>query len=294
MQARPAFPPRLFLIGAQKCATTYFAECLAADPRIALAQPKEPDFFTRHHDRGLDWYRGCFAHADPAVQVLVDASTSYSVAPGDADQQADRPLAGVPGRILAQAPDARFVYIVRDPVKRVHSAYWHAVAAGSEQRPFRSAVDADPWYLDASRYARQLRGYLAHVPSERVLVMEMRRVIADPGAAVAQVCRHVGLSAPVDLHLPASERNASYRLNALGGLLAVGGGDRDRLRRVAGRARRLMPERLYGLLRRGVTRGLPEMTAADAAYVRQRLGDDPQQFAALTGIDLIAPARVPA
>ena len=213
------FPPRLFLIGAQKCATTFFADSLARHPQIVLASPKEPDFFTRNHNRGADWYRACFQPTGDAV--LLDASVSYSVAPQVPDPM--NPVSGVPERIRAMVPDAYFLYIVRDPVKRVHSAYWHAVTAGHERRPFRQAVAEDPWYLNASRYHRQVTRYLDVFPANRLLILEMRDVVSDPDQAVARVCAHIGLSPPALAGLSLSKRNASYRLNALGRLLTHGG-----------------------------------------------------------------------
>ena len=289
MRADSSFPPRLFLIGAQKCATTFLADCLANHPQITLAAPKEPDFFTRNRDRGIEWYRACFAKTGAAV--LLDASVSYSVAPQAPER--GNPLSGVPERIRHHAPDARFVYLVRDPVQRVHSAYWHAVATGHEGRPFREAIAEDPWYLNASRYHHQIRRYLDVFPADRLLILDMRETIADPAAAVARVCRHVALVPDCALDPPGEKRNASYRLNALGRLLTHGGLGRAGLGRLAGVARGVLPARVYGRLRGAVTRGLPDMAPADRDRVAALLRDDTQQFADLTGIRF-DPARTSA
>lgn len=279
VRANPPFPPRLFLIGAQKCATTFLADCLAAHPEIALATPKEPDFFTRNHARGAHWYRACFP--DPAPRVLLDASVSYAAAPLAAET--GNPLCGVPERIRATSPEARFVYLVRDPVQRVHSAYWHAVTAGHERRPFRQAIVEDPWYLNVSRFHRQLSCYLDVFPLDRLLLLDMRATIADAAEAVDRVCRHVGLAPAAALDLPGGKRNAGYRLNAIGRVLAAGGLRRSGLARVNGFARGVLPVGLYDRVRGAVTRSLPEMTPADRGYVADQLADDTARFTALTG-----------
>ena len=278
MSADSNFPPRLFLIGAQKCATTFLADCLADHPQIELAAPKEPDFFTRNYARGLEWYRARFANSGAAV--LLDASVSYTVAPRAPER--DNPLSGVPERIRAHAPEARFVYIVRDPVQRVHSAYWHAVAAGHEDRPFRQAIAEDPWYLNASRYHHQVQRYLDVFPADRLLILDMHETIADPAAAVARVCRHVGLAPHSALELPEDKRNASYRLSTVGRMLVKGGLGREGLGRVARLARGVLPSSVYGRLRGVVARDLPDMVLADRDHVAALLREDTRRFAGLT------------
>ncbi len=111
-----AFPPRLYLIGAQKAGTTTLAFLLDQHPDIALSDPKEPGYFVDPDAKGLEWYRGCFPAKLPAM--LLDASTGYTMmaAQSGADDS-------VPLRIKAAAPDARFIYVLRDPVDRTISAY---------------------------------------------------------------------------------------------------------------------------------------------------------------------------
>ncbi len=100
------FPPQAYLIGAQKAGTTFLANLLAAQPGVCMANPKEPDFFTRHRERGLDWYRERFA--EPEGRLLLDASTSYAAAPlaayAASGSGAKSRYAGVPEAIFALAP----------------------------------------------------------------------------------------------------------------------------------------------------------------------------------------------
>jgi hypothetical protein len=279
--ATASFPPALFLIGAQKCATTYFATCLAKHPRVAVAEPKEPDFFTRHHDRGLSWYRACFPAVEPGT-VLLDASVSYSVAPSDGRR--DGPLAGVPARIHAASPAASIVYVVRDPVKRVHSAYWHAVMAGDESLPFVQAVSTDPWYLDASRYAWQLDCYRRFFPDSAILVLRMEEVVGDPLAAANRVYRHIGLDPVASLDMPSERVNASYRLRGPAAALPHGRVSRRGVRALAKGARQLLPPSVYERLKSTVTRKIPEMAPADRAAVAEMLAPDTQRFTQRYGI----------
>jgi hypothetical protein len=150
------FPAGVFLIGAQKSATTSFADMLAQHPAIVLSTPKEPHFFTFNRDRGLDWYAERFA-GPRDDRVLLDASTSYSAWPFSCDDgdATDDPRVGVPERIRSLRPDARFIYLLRDPVERAYSAYWHRVRRGFEHRPLRDAIHARSRYIAMSSYAYQ-------------------------------------------------------------------------------------------------------------------------------------------
>src|SRR6266545_4653829 len=163
------FPPEAFLIGAMKAGTTTLAFLLGQHPRVTLSRPTECDYFTRHHVRGVQWYRSLFA--GPPDAVLLDASNSYSCAPVDEravpPESSDFPHIGVPGRIHALNPHAKFIYILRDPVTRTYSDYWHMVRTGEEREPFRAAIEReDRYYFRLSDYRMQIERYLEFFPLE--------------------------------------------------------------------------------------------------------------------------------
>jgi hypothetical protein len=174
--------PTFFVVGAARAGTTSLHHYLSLHPEIQMSATKEPHFFagpagelpfgTPRVDSLAD-YRALF---DPRVSVRGEASPSYAAYP--------RRL-GVPGRIRDLVPDARIVYLVRDPIERTVSHYRHRVAAEGERRGLTDALgDLDPAnvYVCASRYATQLEQYLAHFPAPRILVVEqgeLRRARAE-------------------------------------------------------------------------------------------------------------------
>ncbi|MET0087397.1 MAG: sulfotransferase [Sedimenticola sp.] len=188
------FPSNLFIIGAQKAGTTFLATLLSQHPDIDLCSPKEPDFFTRHWSKGMDWYRDRFS--DTSKKYLLDASTSYSAAPLTArDNSADvesNPLHGVPERIFSVSPDARFIYLMRDPVKRTYSSYWHSVRGGYENRSLDEALQ-DPRYLEMGHYYQQLELYYRLFPKERFLVLFFEDFIKSPEATANRCFEFLGL-----------------------------------------------------------------------------------------------------
>jgi hypothetical protein len=164
------FPPEAYLIGAQKAGTTTLAYLLDQHPRVAVSQPKEPHFFTHNWGKGLHWYKARFP--DSLDLTLVDASTSYSMAPlppGKGGSQAGRQLENVPERVFSVNPKAKFIYLLRDPVERTYSGYWHSVRTGREGQGFRAAFQSKPFYLDISDYYGQLSLWLNYFPLDSFL-----------------------------------------------------------------------------------------------------------------------------
>jgi hypothetical protein len=176
--------PNLFLIGSMKSGTTHLSTLLGDHPAIFMSTPKEPCHFAdgnalrtvwpymwkRGFWQSTDLYLSLFAGAGEA-RVIGEASTVYSHAPI---------FKGVPQKIRAFNADARFIYIMRDPVERSISHYWHRVRWWGERRPILTAIRSEPLYIDVSHYARQLREYLQHIGRERIYVLTHEALIADP------------------------------------------------------------------------------------------------------------------
>lgn len=176
--------PNLFLIGSMKSGTTYLSDLLGQHPAVFMCVPKEPCYFAdsrvlrrawpymwRHgYWRGADRYLRLFAAAGDKT-ILGEASTVYSQIPL---------YSGVPERIQEFSPNARFIYIMRDPVDRAISHYWFRVRWWREQRPMLTAMRNDPHYRSVSHYARQLQEYVRHFALERIYTLTYEALVADP------------------------------------------------------------------------------------------------------------------
>ena len=85
---------------------------------------------------------------------------------------------GSPGLV----PDAKLVYLLRDPVKRLRSHYLERLRAGDESRSPERALREHPGYVRASQYAWQLEQYLEFFPRRQILVItteELNRARLD-------------------------------------------------------------------------------------------------------------------
>jgi Sulfotransferase domain len=182
--------PDFVILGAQRAGTTSLYEWLGAHPRVLSARKKELHFFDTHYYRGRRWYRSNFP-----------VSTKGRVTGEASPYMLFHPLA--PGRAAATLPvKTRFVVLLREPVERAISHYWHSRrVANWETETFERAIELEPYRLAAVRprvergersfgfsafsyvsrgeYAGQLRRWFKAVGRERVLVLESERLFAD-------------------------------------------------------------------------------------------------------------------
>ena len=143
--------PNFIIIGGLKCGTTSIHHYLGLHPDIHMSKPKELNFFAaeQNWDLGFEWYKGRF---DSTVKINGESSPHYTNRPR---------FNGVAERIHEYCPDARLVYMVRDPIKRILSHWVHATGAGYETREFVETLSKpDTSYIHRSMYWMQLQPYL--------------------------------------------------------------------------------------------------------------------------------------
>lgn len=207
--------PNLFIIGAAKSGTTSLHYYLDQHPEVHMSREKEPAFFAAvgdiAHRRGVVTdparYQALFASPLP---VRGEASVTYSFWPHPA---------GVPERIRKAAPEARFIYLVRDPVDRLLSHYRHRVVLGEETRALAEVMsdpdEARERYVTASSYATQLEQYWRHFDDDRVLVLDHEQLLSDRAGALRRCFEFVGVDATFsssrwDRHLNETSAQRQY------------------------------------------------------------------------------------
>lgn len=176
--------PNLVVIGAQKCGTTALHGYLALHPEIGMSRKKELGYFRAPPAPGRDeaWYRSWF---DPEKAVRGESSPAYTNHPM---------LPGIPERMYATIPDARLLYMVRDPVARTLAHYRHYVAERLEDRPAVEVLaHLDGPYVLRSCYALQIERFLPYYPLERILIVEQEALLHDRHATLAGVFRWLGV-----------------------------------------------------------------------------------------------------
>lgn len=175
--------PTFIVIGAAKAGTTSLAAYLARHPDIFVTEPKEPQHFTGRGDyTEIADYSALFAGAGSA-SARGEASTHYS---------RQRAFPGVPGRIHAVVPEARLVYLTREPMERLRSHYLMWLRNGTIEGSFQEFVTRTDRHVDVSCYGRQLDAYLEYFTREQIHVTRLEDLEHDPGAALRGIAEHIG------------------------------------------------------------------------------------------------------
>ena len=209
--------PDFFIVGAPKAGTSSLYQLLKRSSGICMASVKEPRFFNVQIDHSAFMsgsvtdeaaYLRLFNHCSQE-SMWGEASPSYLVDPD------------TPKRILARAPLAKIVVMIRDPVERAYSHYlFHEVRTGRSGRTFGTAIDEcvqtmeidfyHPRYLlQPGFYARQISRYIDVFGADRVLTTVYDDFTADTRAELSRVCDFLGVASPEDVELTPAQRNAS-------------------------------------------------------------------------------------
>ena len=122
-------------------------------------------------------------------------------------------------------PDARLVYLVRDPIERIESHYLQRRVQDGKRGPIDAAIgdvgDPHNLFVTRSRYATQLERWLACFPQDQLLVLTAEELRDHRREAVTAVLAHVGLDDGVDADLLATEHHRSEDKGELPRLLDV-------------------------------------------------------------------------
>jgi len=155
-----------------------------------MSAVKELQFFVggENWNRGLAWYESQFS--DPAARVHGEASPQYTKHPAHP---------GVPERIHSIVPDARLIYVVRDPIERMVSYYIDRCSIGMEDGTLAEAIASSPDdYVSPSRYCMQIERYLPFFPLERLLVVEQEELLRDRRGVLREIFRFLGVDDSFD------------------------------------------------------------------------------------------------
>ena len=210
MHEQDAPPLDLVVVGAQKAGTTSLYRLLLDCPDINGHRTLEFPYFTWREERGptlADEVRHRFEHPTRPGQLTAVKSSGVMYLPW------------APERLHRCYPEVRTVAIVREPVSRAYSAFWYLRRVGVETlERFEDALEReaerlatnteeayDFAYVDRGRYARQIEQLDEVFGRDRVLVVTLDALHADPQGTLDAVRTFAGLD-PIEL-APAASRD---------------------------------------------------------------------------------------
>jgi Sulfotransferase domain len=147
---RPALPvasesktgalPDFVIIGGASCGTSFLYHLLTRHPYVErTATLKEVNYFGKHFDKGLEWYKSQFLPPrwkDGRRSITGETTPRYLY----------HPL--VPKRMAKVVPQAHLIALLRNPVDRAYSEYNRRVRdMMRETRSFEEAIEAEKEWL---------------------------------------------------------------------------------------------------------------------------------------------------
>jgi hypothetical protein len=268
--------PNLIVIGAGKCGTSSLYYYLGQHPEITMSREKELDFFVSEPRwrRGVEWYESCFAGASTPVRG--EASPQYTTYPRHR---------AVAERMRSVLPEANLIYLVRDPIERMLSAYVDIYAERGEEKPFAEAVTplGTNRYVWESSYHMQLEQFLRHYPAERILVLSLEELLRRRRATLGKVFRFLGVDPSFDTPQFDRIKNPSSDVRRIAGPRWLPRKMRPKPKgrlpwRVRARARRIV----YSPISRRVERPTIDAELRDALI--EQLKPDADRLRRLTGM----------
>lgn len=159
--------PTFIIPGAGKSGTSFLAWALSQHHDVFMSYPKEPAFFSTYpeigfYHKGMDFYQKCFV-GYAGQKHICEASTVYMYDPES------------PRLIAEHIPEAKLIFILRNPIDRVYSNYWHDIKTGRELGDFKELLFNHDKRIDemihTSRYDIHLESYFRYFSRGQILIL---------------------------------------------------------------------------------------------------------------------------
>ena len=125
--------PDFIVAGIMKSGTSYLDTLIRNHPEIGMpVRSMDRSYFDNDeiylkHD--LNWYEALFEGIDGDVIGQTSADCAFN--PDSID------------RIKMIIPNAKLVFVIRNPVDRAYSLFWHQVSMGREYNSFEKAIEVE-------------------------------------------------------------------------------------------------------------------------------------------------------
>ncbi len=268
--------PNFIYVGANKAGSTWLYDVLARHPDVYMAPGKGLYFFSKHYERGLDWYRSHFEDADDE-KIVGEISHSYMYSND------------VCKRIAEMDPAIRLMVGLREPADRAFADYLDGVKNGLIHGDFETELEGEPPFLQRSYYTRYLAPYVEQFGRDSIHVGVFDELSADPNAYAKKIFAFLGIDeldlshaqrqkmmpagAPRSRLLAKLAKKASHTARALG------------LRGLRGKVKRSRTVR-NALYRQFEADEKPKMLPETRARLREQFDEEVKRLDELLGTNL--------
>jgi tetratricopeptide (TPR) repeat protein len=207
--------PDFLIIGVMKCGTTALYDYMIQHPQILPALEKEPNRRGLAQKRekleqNMEYYLSLFPPLpEESKFVTGEASTLYIYFPG------------VEQTVFDYFPNTKLIVILRNPVKRVISQYFHWLRLGQEKLSLEEVINreikeferiTEPTqiserpnnrdYVIPGLYVYYLEKWMKLFPREQFLILRNEDLAKNPATVMKQVFESLGLPDYQQIHYP--------------------------------------------------------------------------------------------
>lgn len=187
--------PNFVIIGAQKSATTFMQACLADHPDIFMPHGETTFFESPDYEQSnINDFEKIFERRKEKCTGI--KRPSYIGKPE------------VPSRIQSHLPNAKLIAILRNPVDRAISAYFHNITNGFipaidletglrkvvSDPLYRTSYKRSPEIIEFGYYYKYLNQYRYYMENKRLLVFLHEDIILKPLECIQKAYDFLGVS----------------------------------------------------------------------------------------------------
>ena len=197
--------PDFIIGGVMKSGTTFLTNLLINHPKVhIIKRDMDLAFFDddRIYKKGEKWYQSLFKDYSELEDDAIVGQTSADCAfnPGSAE------------RIMKYNPSTKLIFVLRHPIERAYSLYWHQYGMAREHHRFEEAISKESQrinksyqkfkhysYLERSKYKQQFEEIYKHIPREQLLILDFESLTKETKATVNIVLKYLGVSSIKDV-----------------------------------------------------------------------------------------------
>jgi len=184
-----------FMVGCQRCGTTWTDAALREHPQVFLPSKKQSYFFDRNYDKGMDWFMERFKGIESKQIAVGEIATGYC-------------LPGSVPRMAKHFPNVKLLMVMRNPIDRAYSNY-QSRKSECGWTSFEQAIESDVDLLERGQYADQIDALLEHYPREQLKLLLYDDLHEDDRSFLTSVLEFIGVESDVDSKLFGQRKNAA-------------------------------------------------------------------------------------
>jgi len=207
----PKANPNFIVIGGQKCATTWLFKLMVQHPQIYIPKCKEVNFYNKtfNYGKGIEWYRNQYVGYG-GERAIGECTPNYLWTTSDPEDLTEsNRTENIPALVQQDYPNMRLIAVLREPVDRAISAFYHHLRARYFP-PNTHILDVctKRGILSMGYYDTDLRNWFRYFPRNQFLILFYDDVKKNPFQVIKQIFRFL----EVDTNFVPQHINSRYNI----------------------------------------------------------------------------------